>query len=222
MAGSAREGSGLCVRLWPSAQALSAHPAPSIAEEDLTPTALEVTAWGTPVEALALLDQPPAANWLAALDVLTELGAVEQGGTLTSHGRSLVGLPLHPRLGHMVLSAPAEHRRTAAEVAALLGERDILSRRDTDLGQRVSALRGSPPSDVHRGGLSRVRRDAGRVLGVSERSTADQASSGSWVDRGDTVGRLVALAYPDRVAMARGERGVLRPGRGSRRTGAPR
>ncbi|MEE8603523.1 ATP-dependent helicase HrpB [Euzebya tangerina] len=217
-----REGPGLCLRLWAGTEALVAHPAPAIAEEDLTATALEVAAWGTPVEDLALLDQPQPASWDAAEQVLADLGATTDDGSLTDHGRALVDLPLHPRLGHMVLTAPPAQRRTAVQVAALLGERDILQRRDTDLGLRLQALRGAPPGDVHRGGLARVIRGVRRIQRLVDRAGASAPSSAEsaapWPDRGDEVGRLVALAYPDRVAMARGERGsfVMAGGRGAR------
>ncbi len=222
---AARQGPGLCVRLWAEHEALEAHAPPAIAEEDLAPTALEVAAWGTPVEGLALLDQPPAASWAAASSLLGSLGALEEEGRLTDHGRAMADLPVHPRLAHMVLQAPASLRQRACLVAALLGERDILISRDTDLDRRVALLSGGSPAGrggpvrdgavrdgaVRDGAVRRVRQNAERI------ARRVRAASGDEAVPPDATGQLVALAYPDRVAVSRGRRGafVMSGGRGA-------
>ncbi|CAN5138613.1 ATP-dependent helicase HrpB [soil metagenome] len=229
---AAREGPGLCVRLWAEHEALAAFTPPAVAEEDLAPMALEVAVWGTPLEDLPLLDRPPLATWAAAQDLLAELGAVSPDGRITDHGRAMAALPVHPRLASMVLAAPAHLGSLAADVAALLGERDILVGAGTDLETRVRALHGggggTAPS--RRGALDRVRRTADRI----RRRTGVGATRGSGVGGGrgsgvgggrgrgsgdwsEDIGRLVALAYPDRVAISRGRRGafVMAGGRGA-------
>ncbi len=224
---AARLGPGLCLRLWAAHEALDPHAPPAIAEEDLAPTALEVAAWGTPLDDLALLDQPPAATWAAATALLRSLDALDDDG-LTDHGRAMADLPVHPRLAHMVLTSPARLRGLAADVAALLGERDVLVHGGTDLEQRVAALRGRARGPVRRRALDRVRADADRIRRRSgidregidregiDRQGGDRDGGGATVT-GDDVGRLVALAYPDRVARARGRRGafVMSGGRGA-------
>lgn len=206
-----RQGRGLCLRLWPSHEALSDHSPPAIIEEDLAPLALQVAAWGTGVDELALLDRPPAPSWSAAQDLLTELEALDQGN-LTEHGREMAALPVHPRLAHMVLRAPAGLGPLAAEVAALLGQRDVVIGGGADLERRVAALHGRDVGQLRRGVVTRVRKDAGRII----RAAGITGQAG--LPREDDVGRLVALAYPDRIARARGPRGsfVMAGGRGAR------
>ncbi|HUG84901.1 MAG TPA: ATP-dependent helicase C-terminal domain-containing protein, partial [Euzebya sp.] len=188
-----------------------------------------VAAWGTPVTDMALLDGPPARTWTAAQQLLGDLGAVDQQGRITDHGRAMADLPVHPRLAAMVLAAPAGSQDLAADIAALLGERDILPGGGTDLELRLRALHGRG-SSADRSGLDRVRRTARRIRaataaprgGVSDAtSSAPTSRHASAAPRGDghgDPGRLVALAYPDRVAVSRGRRGafVLASGRGAR------
>lgn len=171
---------------------------------------MQVAAWGTGVEELALLDQPPPATWEAAGQLLTELEALRDGD-LTAHGRDMAALPVHPRLAHMVLRAPAGLGPLAAEVAALLGRRDLLIQGGTDLERRVMAVHGQASGRAHQGVIARVKDDVRRirrVAGITGRSGAP---------RHDDVGRLVALAYPDRISRARGRRGsfVMAGGRGA-------
>lgn len=205
---AARQGPGTCIRLWAEHEALAAHSAPSMMEEDLAPVALEVAAWGTPVTGLALLDQPPTATWAAALDLLAALGAVDDDGRLTDHGRAMADLPVHPRLAHMALSATAGQQRLAAEVAALLAERDVLIHADADLERRVRALRGERVGRAREATLRRVRTDARRLhrrLGGGDGAPVTD------------VGALLAVAYPDRIARRRDRRGsfVMAGGRGA-------
>ena len=197
---AAREGEGVCVRLWPEHEALAGHAPPSIAEEDLAPTALEVAAWGTDVADLSLLDQPPAATWEAARDLLLGLDALGTDGRLTDHGRAMADLPVHPRLAHMALRADRPQQRLAAELAALLGERDVMLGGDADLERRVRALRGERVGAVRAPTMKRVRRDADRLH--------RRLGGGTGASLTD-VGPLVALAYPDRIARSRGQRGVF-------------
>ena len=132
-------------------------------------------------------------------------------------------LPVHPRLAHMLLRSREERvTRLACELAALLEERDIALARgeplDVDIALRVEALRGSRSValDVDPRATQRVRAQADRLarqLRAEPAAGHDMAS----------VGMLVALAYPDRVAKRRAgpaPRFLLRNGRGAELTGA--
>jgi ATP-dependent helicase HrpB len=225
-----RTAPGRCVRLWPEREhaARDAHPRPAIATDDLTGAALEVSAWGAEVGDLALLDQPPAATWSRARATLRDLGALDAHGRVTRHGRRLVGLPLHPRLGHLLLTGAAlGHPRLAAEVAAVLADRDpVIHHPDhphADLTTRVRLLRGepSPPGvRVRRAALRRARREADRLERLARDATADDAAArlSTPDDELALVGALVALGWPDRVAAARPHRRgayLLAAGRGA-------
>lgn len=171
-----RTAPGHAVRLWAAREhpARDAHPRAAIRTDDLTRAALEVAAWGADVADLALLDAPPAAAWERATATLVELGALDRAGRVTAHGRELAALPVHPRLGHLLLAAraggdPAE-AVLATELAALLLDRDVVvADRDhplADVTVRVRLLRGArPPAGVRlrAGALGRARRDQRRL-----------------------------------------------------------
>jgi ATP-dependent helicase HrpB len=232
-----RTAPGRCVRLWPEREhaARDAHPRPAITTDDLTGTALEVAAWGADVADLTLLDRPPPATWARAREVLAELGALDSRGRVTRHGRELAALPLHPRLGHLLLQGAAMgHPGLAAEVAAVLADRDPVAhdpeRPHADLTTRVRLLRGErAPAGVRvrTAALRRARREATRLRRMAERAAAGAGAPATLPaapDRPDPgeelalVGALVALGWPDRVAAARESRRgafLLAGGRGA-------
>lgn len=218
-----RTAPGRAIRLWPAREhgARDAFPRPAIHTDDLTSAALEVAAWGTEVAGLALLDQPHAPTWQRARQTLTDLGALGADGKITEHGRALARLPVHPRIGHLLLTGRDRGLGSlAVEVAALLADRDIFipSREapDADLAARVAVLRGARPpatASVHKHRLKRARSERdrlARLLHVSVSRSRD-------VDL-DRVGELVLTSWPDRLAARRGhKRGsfLLANGRGA-------
>lgn len=151
-----RLGPGICYRLWTAGEesALLPRGVPEILEADLAPVALELAAWGVgDPGALRWLDQPPAATFSQARQLLAELGALDASGALTEHGRRMAAVPLHPRLAHMVLrGAELGLGALATELAALLSERDIL---------RVSG--GGSPGGGGAGPLPRGAPGGGRL-----------------------------------------------------------
>lgn len=191
-----RQGPGVCHRLWtePTDRALIAQTPPEILEADLAPLALELAAWGADDPgALAWLDPPPPAALASARDVLRRLAAIDASGAITEEGRQMVRLGIHPRLAHMLLRGKAIGLGAlAADLAALLGERDILraGERDVDLRHRVDLLRHRPRGAQ---AVAQVARHWRRLLGID--GDAEPPS--------DQAGVLVALAYPDRIAQRR-------------------
>jgi ATP-dependent helicase HrpB len=127
-----RQGPGLCLRLWPAREQATRppHETPEIARVDLAGPALQLLAWGeTDLAAFGWFEPPAAESLAAALRLLVRLGALHEGSEggagLTSVGRRMARLPVHPRLGRLLLEgerlgAP----RDAALLAALLAERD--------------------------------------------------------------------------------------------------
>lgn len=213
-----RLGPGLCYRLWPEYEQalLQAFTPPEIAEADLAPLALDLAQWGTgDPTALAWLDPPPSAAYAQARALLRELEAIDADGRITPHGRAMAAIGMPPRLAHMVIRGHGRGRGAlACEIAALLGERDIMrgsaTARDSDLRLRIEILhdRGAARHlprglTIERGAVERVR-DAVRQMQKqirTERALGDPNDTGS----------LLALAYPDRIAQRRGgERGEFR------------
>ena len=127
---AARTGPGVAVRVMDPVDVARrpAQSAPGIATQDLTDARLQVAAWGTPVEDLALLDAPPAGMWEAAGERLSSLGAIDEAGAATALGRTLASLPLDPPLGRALLAASGViGAAKAARFVAVLSE-DVRAR----------------------------------------------------------------------------------------------
>jgi len=206
---AARQGPGVAYRLWEEAATagLAPYDPPEILEADLSGLTLGCALWGVAdPRDLPWLDPPPAAAVAEVRARLAALGALDEGGRPTSHGRAVATLPLEPRLAHMLIRAgELGMARTAAEVAVLMGERG-LGGNDPDLEARVRRWRGERGQRAE-AASELARRWAGLVGG-------DRAAAPD-----DAVARCVALAYPDRLARRRdagGEAWASVGGRGFR------
>ncbi|WP_409021089.1 ATP-dependent helicase HrpB [Brevundimonas vesicularis] len=199
---------GVCYRLWheEETRGLVAHQKPEIQEADLTAFALDLARWGRrSADGMALLDPPPAGAMAEARQVLTRLGALDAAGDLTAHGRRLMGVPLSPRLAHLVVRAADQGDvELGARIAAILSEPG-LGGRSLDLLDRLK-------------GLERDRSPRGRdALRLAER-WARAAGAGRVQPHGHAdPALLLAEAWPERVAKARGKPGevLLASGRGA-------
>jgi ATP-dependent helicase HrpB len=202
---------GICYRLWSEKEQTTLAPRrpPEILHADLAPLLLDLAHWGTadPSE-LSWLSSPPAGPVAQGKDLLIRLGALDATGRITRHGKHMAEFPLHPRLSHMMLRAvPMQCAGLACDLAALLGERDLLrgpsSAKHVDFRGRVDLLRGERDqiggSTGDRGVLHRVKQAAAlwkrQLIQVTDRSQVAR-------DAGlEQVGPLLALAYPDRIAQ---------------------
>ena len=200
---------GVCYRLWdePETQSLPAYATPEILSADLSGLLLDCASWGVADPSiLDFLDPPPAAALAAARNELTALGALDASGRLTSLGQRIQSLPLPARLATMVLTAAGTgQERAAADIAAVIVERG-LGGPSTDLDHRLDSFRrdrGKRADDMRRlaGTWANAARDNTNPLTQIAASTAE----------------LLALAFPDRIAKARGASGsfVLANGRGA-------
>jgi ATP-dependent helicase HrpB len=183
---------GVCYRLWdePQTAALEPFTRPEILAADLSSFALDLAAWGGGPDQLAFLDPPPKAALTEAKALLSELGAIDGDGRITAEGKLLRRLPLPPRLARMVVDAGAEgDALPAAEVATLIGERG-LGGDDVDLRERLNALRRD---------RSLRARDARAMAQRWAEIPPFQQGGGE-----SSVGALLALAYPERIAKNRG------------------
>jgi ATP-dependent helicase HrpB len=189
---------GVCYRLWTEQEHanLADYAQPEIKSTDLTPLALELEIWGSPQgEGLVFLDPPPRANLLQAREVLTGLGALDISGKLTTAGRAMAGLPVHPRLSAMILKAKEIGLGSqACDLAAFLEERDPSAGRDEaeiDLASRRHTL-----MTARNGARTRILEQAQRLRRLAEIENRQNVD--------ESPGTLLALAYPERVARRRG------------------
>ena len=193
---------GVCYRLWsePETQGLLAFTPPEIRAADLSSLLLDCAAWGeTNVRRLAWLDPPPSSSIEAARSMLNDLGALDEEGRITAMGRRMRALPMPPRLARMILMAADQgSAREAADLAALIVERG-LGGSDTDIDVRLASFRRgrSERAEAMRRMAERWARGARRGSEHKKRSPGEALSSAA----------LIALAYPQRIAKSRGERG---------------
>ncbi|MFT0519490.1 ATP-dependent helicase HrpB [Pseudomonas faucium] len=202
---------GVCYRLWSEAQhaQLAAHGSAEILQADLAGLALQLARWGVTPDQLRWLDQPPAAAFAQAQELLARLGAFKAGSRdhLSGHGQAMAELPAHPRIAHLLLRGQDLGLASmACDVAALLGERDIQRGGGADLHSRLALVSGeSKAARGGQGGVQRARQLARQYRGLL-RGKAGAAVSDP--DHPRWLGALLALAYPDRVAQQRREGGA--------------
>ena len=207
---------GVAYRLWSKLEHATrrAHLEAEITQVDLAGVALELATWGTPTADLKFIDQPPARALQQAHDLLRHLGALDATGHPTTTGRAMLALPLHPRLARMVVAASPADKSLSCVIAAILDERDVLRGRadelPVDLALRVRVVCGYDHHErADRRDIARVR---DRAVDIARRSDVH-------VDFAEIVaehaGAMLALAFPDRVAIRRRQ-----PGQFQMRTGS--
>ncbi|GLX15101.1 ATP-dependent helicase HrpB [Pseudomonas straminea] len=201
---------GACYRLWSQAQheQLPAYSAAEILQADLAGLALQLARWGVEVDELVWLDPPPSAAYAQARDLLQRLGALDERGVLTAHGQAMAELPAHPRIAHLLLRGQALGLgELASDLAALLGERDILRGAGADLHSRLALLSGeSWAARGAQGGVQRARQLAKQFQGYLRRVPVSEPVGDP--EHGRWLGALLAFAYPDRIARQRREGGA--------------
>ncbi len=205
-----RLGPGVCYRLWHRGveQGLQPFDRPEIVQADLAPLVLELALWGeNDPTRLRWLNPPGDIQLQQAKNLLMDLEAMDAQGRITALGREMAGLPLHPRLAHMLLKAQGEDNKSlACSIAALVSERDILrgTAGSVDLEDRLHAL-----SRFQRYGnkMTNIDPTACQQVDRVRRQLQQQVDKASGGKKSEplSAGALLSLAYPDRIA-------ALRPG----------
>ncbi|HUI67093.1 MAG TPA: ATP-dependent helicase HrpB [Nitrospirota bacterium] len=219
-----RLGPGVCYRLYSKHDLHSMLPftKPEILVSDLSPLALDLAVWGVKdPHTLSWLDIPPAPAWDSALRLLRNLGALDPSGSVTSIGRAMARLPLHPRLSRLMMRAEQLGCvRLGADLAAILTERDVFRNKGADViiskpdvSERVDILHKwrrqkesgestDPPADVS--ALRAVERTSKELMRLLPETTGRSAK-----DSGDhdVIARILLSAYPDSICKRREEGG---------------
>ncbi|MDD5051375.1 MAG: ATP-dependent helicase HrpB [Sulfuricurvum sp.] len=201
-----RTNSGKCYRLWSKVahHSLSPHKEPEIRLCDLTPLALELSAWGD--SELSWITPPPKKALEHGMALLNSLEAVDTKGVLTSHGNAIMEMGIHPRLAHMiVISRSLNLQSEAILLAILINERDIFNadnRRTSDIRERFwilcDRIKSKPIPSVMIETvdyLLKTAHELSKRLGLSLH-LSDHCHAGM-------IALLLALAYPDRIARLR-------------------
>ncbi|WP_437226203.1 ATP-dependent helicase HrpB [Planctomicrobium sp. SH661] len=241
-----RTQAGICLRLWDekSHRLRSEQTDPEIRRVDLTGPVLQLKSWGEgDILAFPWFEAPRGEAVERAQLLLERLGACSESGEVTALGRSMVELPVHPRIARMLLAghAAGESRR-AAWLAALLEERDPFFRSrqghhsrvppptvlthhsQSDVLDRLSALEESERSghtEFPWGTLNRgAARQIGRVRDQLQQLLRDVKLSDPPTENlssDEVLMRALVAAFPDRVAKRRAvgsDKGLMVGGRG--------
>ncbi len=192
---------GVCYRMWSLAthERLQENRLPEILNVDLSSLVLDMAQWGiTNIQELTWLSPPPRGAVSSAKSLLEELGALKNGA-ITEQGKKIHALPCHPRIAHMLIeAADIDQIELATDIAALLEERDPMTREDgIDINLRIETLRRFR-------GENRLGRKFSRIEKVAEsyRRMFDIAASNDPFDPYET-GLILTFGYPERIACAR-------------------
>lgn len=199
---------GICYRLWTLAteHRMAECRTPEILEADLSPALLDIAAWGEsqPMR-LPWLTLPPSAHIAQASRLLQLLNAIDETGAITPHGRALAQLPCHPRIAQMlVLAQTAQEQALAADIAALLDEKDPLATtsNSADLRLRLSALDAARNSQHPSRLWARILQSSEQYRHLITASKQSRRNRSGDVDWQGAEGRFLASAYPERIAHA--------------------
>ena len=225
---------GVCYRLWSESQ--QAQLAPFEAEEicvtDLSDLCLELALWGVQdVRSLRWLTEPPAAHFQQAQRLLQQLGLLNNKGQITDLGQQAMQFACSPRLAKLLLvakvSADEKLQQLACDVAALLAERDVLQGRDSgaDLTSRLLALKAYRQDRNRAKSEYQISVSAMEQALLNSRNWQRQLGLNGKMNKCEydlmflqsQSGKLVAQAFPDRVALQRNgqSRYLLSNGKGA-------
>ncbi|MBN2865427.1 MAG: ATP-dependent helicase HrpB [Thiotrichales bacterium] len=209
---------GWCYRLWSEAQQaqLRDYDAEEMTVTDLTSLCLELALWGVQSpEALRWLTMPPQGHFEQAQQLLKRLDLLTDKGHISELGKHAIQLGATPRLARLLLSVKSSNNpqlmRLACDVAALLSERDVLQNGyevGADLAIRVLAIQAyranRKTAQTHYSifipAMEQALQNSSnwqKQLGVRGESTNGSDTSL------DDLGKLVAWAFPDRLAIKR-------------------
>lgn len=209
---------GKCIRLYAQAD-FERRPEQSvndIRQADILPTVIESARWGvSSLAELPFLELPNPIKEQQAWQELRRLAIVDNKNKLTTHGNKVAQFACHPRFAHMIIASQEITVDTQKEkltflacvLAALLEEKDIFSSEqgnfDCNITHRVSKLISvfTQPYGALANIVKQVNNLAKRI-GIYKTNLLANHELPL-----DCVGLLLAYAYPERVAKARGSIG---------------
>ena len=198
-----RLGPGIAYRIWSKEEEkhFAEKTKPEILETELSQFLLEVSSWGSQVEDLRLLDKPQESSVARSKSLLQSLQLLDKNGRITELGKQVIKLPLHPRLGYMIVTCfHTEDLYLACILAALLNEKNIFSAghfsyRQADLALQMEEFLKNPNSYNAR----KIKISAEEIFRISSHAK-EQVFKSTDLAR---IGILLSFAYPDRIAKLR-------------------
>ena len=182
-----RLSAGHCYRLWSAEARLSPQSEPEIKRSELTSLMLELLNWGVSgPQALTFITQPPQANIDTANALLATFNAIDEKGRITKHGQAISALGVNPRLGHLLISAQQLPFDGIVELACLLVAQ---LESNEKAGDDLEALMLKPSYAVKQQQKQLLNKL--NLKGGSSKLAIEHC------------GLLLAIAFPDRIALSR-------------------
>jgi ATP-dependent helicase HrpB len=203
-----RTAPGISIRLW-SQQSHGSRitfQKPEIISAELSSLVLQCALWGvSDLDSLFWFDPPPRSSVETAKRLMSQLGATSSDGRITTEGKEIASIGVHPRLAKIVTAGSKWGKgQEACDLAAFLSERDFLRSRDyfqqADIALRIEQIqryRSGQPLGV--GGFQVDRSVVKRIVDLSNslRLRSKSKSVAKSVAKG--VGSLLAMGFPERV-----------------------
>lgn len=210
-----RTQAGTCFRLWDKNRqnTLKDFTAEEIVCSDLSGLVLELFLWGAKdFQDIHWLTPPPIHHFEAAKKTLRSLGLIDDDNAVTALGGKTAKIGLPPRLSAMLLQAATKTEKSiACELAALLSDRDIFSQHNgVDIVERLLAIQDYKLNRKKALATYPIKSGALEQLLVSTKPLRRLVACHSndaytLLQIGDTIGKLMILAYPDRLAKRRSD-----------------
>ncbi|VAW43923.1 ATP-dependent helicase HrpB [hydrothermal vent metagenome] len=193
----------------------------AILTSDLSDLTLETAMWGedSPYN-LRWLTPPPKPHYDTAKQLLTQLAFLNPKGGITPLGNMAAQLGLPCRLAKMLLSCPVHQQQVACDLAAILSERDLFKKAEqlhfgADIAERLQALQAyrnnkqqalthypliiSSTSEA----MTNSRNWLQRLSKITHPENNSKKFPPTHAKETLSIGQLIALAYPDRIAKRR-------------------
>lgn len=188
---AARLGPGVAVRLWDARDRLRPHREPEIDRVELAPPVLSILAAGAELGSFEWFDPPAAGRVAAAIELLTRLGALDDG-CLTEAGRDMDRIGQPPRIARIFLEGLGAIE--VCRACAWLAEPTRLPSAAATTSDVLTVLDRWHEMPAHINRIAaQLERFAVSALGHKRVAHANEAE----------LRRALLTGYPDRVARRR-------------------
>ncbi|WP_035025635.1 helicase-related protein [Enterovibrio calviensis] len=216
-----RISAGYCERLYGEHSPLEAFTPPELEREDLIETMLASACCGFTLEELSFLSALPDKSLRSAHDRLITMGAIDDDGAVTDHGKLLYPLPIDSLFAHLISGMATKSNKEAMcdLVAILQTPMSVWKRKAGELAldnvkawnatlcdavTSIAVLRGEQPEEID---VDLIGLDEARRLAVSLREAFElpQWEAASRFQRESFLRNIIDIA-PELVFVRREKR----------------
>lgn len=194
---------GVCYRWWSEGQQyqLASQAQPQIEISELSSLVMELVKWGVQDRLeLNWITPPPNSHWQQAVDLLTNLTALEKQSTLqlSRLGTEMSNLNIEPRFARILIEGKRQNAdKLASAICTILSEGDPLSQHHSDLADRLHWLDNpKPKTNEHKQKpYQKVQQQ------WKKRSQQISIETNNSIKNADEITPLLIHAFIDRIAQ---------------------